>query len=198
MRRVRRRDDVLLDHERTEIVAAEAQRGLADLEAHRHPARLEIRDVVEDDARDGDGAQIVDGVGLLHVRHRRRVLRLQRPADERREAVRPRLHVAHALEMLDALGERFADAVHHRDRRLHALLVRDLHDLEPAIGAGFLLRDQIAHALDENLAAAAGNRVEARLHQLANDVARVHAERLREEVDFARAEAVDVDRVVAS
>ena len=196
VRGVRGRDDVLLDHQRSEVVAAEAQRRLADLHAHRHPARLQIRHVVEHDARDRDGAQILDRVGLLHVRHRRRVLRLERPADERREAVRPRLHFAHALEMLDALGERLADAVHHRDGGLHALLVRDLHDLEPAIGAGLLLGDQIAHALHENLAAAAGNRVESRLHQLANDVARVHAERLREEVDFARAEAVNVDRVV--
>ena len=60
----------------------------------------------------------------------------------------------------------------------------------------FFLRDQIAHALDEDLAAAAGDRVEPGLHQLADDVARVHAERLGEEVDFARAEAVDVDRMV--
>ena len=40
--------------------------------------------------------------GLRLVRHRRRVLGLERPADERREAARPRLHLAHALEMLDA------------------------------------------------------------------------------------------------
>ena len=46
-------------------------------------------------------------------------------------------------------------------------LMRDLHDLEPAIGARLLLGDQVAHALHENLAAAAGNRVEAGLHQLA-------------------------------
>ena len=77
-------------------------------------------------------------------------------------------------------------------------LCASLHDLEPAIGAGLLLRDEVAHALHEDLAAAAGNRVEPGLHQLADDVARVHAERLREEVDFARAEPVDVDRMVAS
>ena len=61
----------------------------------------------------------------------------------------------------------------------------------------FFCATMVAHALDEDLAAAARDRVEARLLQLANDVARVHAEQLREEVDFARAEAVDVDRVVA-
>ena len=62
----------------------------------------------------------------------------------------------------------------------------------------FFFATMVAHALHENLAAAAGDRVEARLLQLADDVARVHAEQLREEVDFARAEAVDVDRMVAS
>ncbi len=65
-------------------------------------------------------------------------------------------------------------------------VVRDFHDFEPAVGAGLLLRDEVAHALHEDLAAAAGNRVEPGLHQFADDVARVHAERLREEVDFAR------------
>ena len=53
-----------------------------------------------------------------------------------------------------------------------------------------------ADALHEDLAAAARNRVEPGLLQLADHVARVHAEALREEVDLARAEAVDVDRVV--
>ena len=49
-------------------------------------------------------------------------------------------------------------------------LMRDLHDLEPAVGAGLLRRDDVAHALHEDLAAAAGDRVESRLPQLADDV----------------------------
>ena len=39
-------------------------------------------------------------------------------------------------------------------------LVRDLHDLEPPVGARLLRRDNVAHALHEDLAAAAGDRVE--------------------------------------
>src|SRR5207237_3097806 len=121
---------------------------------------------------------------------------LERPTDERRESIRPRLHFPDAIKVLDPLGERFADAVHHGDGGLHPFLMRDLHDLEPAIRAGLFLRDQIAHALDENLAAAAGHGVEARFHQFTNDVARVHSERLRKEVDLARAEAVNVARMI--
>src|SRR5690349_11713544 len=58
--RIRCRDDILLDHQRTEIVAAEAERELANLHSHRHPTRLQIRHVVEYDARDRDGAEIID------------------------------------------------------------------------------------------------------------------------------------------
>src|SRR5882757_7576539 len=47
MGRVGRRHYVFLDHERAEIVAAEPQRDLPDFHAHRYPARLEVRNVVE-------------------------------------------------------------------------------------------------------------------------------------------------------
>ena len=71
-----------------------------------------------------------------------------------------------------------------------------LHDLEPTIGAGFLASDQVAHTLHENLPAAAGYRVEPGAHELTNHVACVHAERLREEVDFRWGKAVDVNRMI--
>src|SRR6185437_9076806 len=78
----------------------------------------------------------------------------------------------------------------------HPFFVRDLHDLEPAIGAGFFLRDEVAHALHEDLAAAARNRIESGLDELTDDVTCIHAEELGEAVDLARAESVNVNGMV--
>src|SRR3990170_3974299 len=194
--RVGRGDDVLLEHQRPEIVAPEMERRLPDFHSHRHPARLDVRDVVEHHARERRRAKVVHGVGLRLVAHRRRVLRLERPADERREPACAVLQVAQATQVLEALLERFADAVHHRARGLESLLMRDLHDFEPAVGAGLLARDLVAHALHEDLAAAAGNRVEPRRDELADDLARVHPVERAPEIHLARAESVHVDRVV--
>src|SRR3954469_21845085 len=74
--------------------------------------------------------------------------------------------------------------------------MRELHDLEPAIRAGLLPRDQIANALDEDLTAATWDGVEPRRLELANDVARIHAECLGEEIDLRWTEAVNVERMV--
>src|SRR5690348_17693107 len=54
-------DDVFLDHQRSEIIATETKGELTDLHPHRHPTGLKIRNVVEHHARDGNGAQVVDG-----------------------------------------------------------------------------------------------------------------------------------------
>ena len=62
---------------------------------------------------------------------------------------------------------------------------------------GLLGGDEVAHALNENLSTTAGNRIESRFAQRANHLDRIHPEQLGEEVDLARAEAVNVDRVIA-
>src|SRR4051812_26522085 len=98
--------------------------------------------------------------------------------------------------MLESFGERLADAVHHGYGSFHPLLVRKLHDLEPAIGSSFLFRDEVAYALHENLATATRNRIETSSSELANDVAGIHSEGLGKEIDLRRAEAVDVNRVI--
>src|ERR1035437_5891088 len=194
--RVRGRHHVFLEHERAEVVAAEMERGLSDLQPHRHPARLQVRDVVEHHPGEGGRAQVVHRVRLRLRAHGRGVLRLQRPADERRESSGAALEVAQALQMLEALVERFADAVHHRARSLQSLAMGNFHDFEPAIRPGLLLRDLVAHALDEDLATAAGNRVEPRLHELADHVHGRHPIQGAPEIDLTRTEAVHVDRVV--
>src|SRR5688572_2012639 len=147
MRRVGRGHDVLLDHQRSEVVASEAERDLPDFHSHRHPARLQVGNVVEDDPCDGHRAEILVSAGLWLIRHRRRVLGLKWPANESRKSARPRLYITYALEMLHSLGKSFADAVHHRDRGLHSLAVCKLHDLEPSVRAGLLSCHEVAHSL---------------------------------------------------
>src|SRR6267378_57660 len=190
-------DDILLDHQRAEVVASEPQRYLTYLHSHRHPARLKIGYIVQYDARERDRAEILGGAGLWLARHRRSVLRLERPAYECRESARASLHLLHPLKMFQPLGKRFAQAIHHRDGRLHPFPVRQLHDLQPPVGTGLLRCDDIPNALYENLSSSAGNRIESSLPQFANHFDRFHAEQLGEEIDLARTESVDVDRVVA-
>ena len=60
VRRAGGRDDVLLDHDRAQVVGAEVQRDLADLQALRDPRRLDVVDVVEVDPRDRLRQQVVE------------------------------------------------------------------------------------------------------------------------------------------
>src|SRR5207237_3271378 len=95
-------------------------------------------------------------------------LRLQRPANETGEAAGPGLHLAYADEMLDAIGERLAQAVHHGDGRAQPPPVGRLHHLEPAVGARLLAGDPVADVLHQDLPAPARNRVEPRRDELTN------------------------------
>src|SRR5260221_10438362 len=70
------------------------------------------RIVLEDDAGDRLRLEIRDRIRLWQVRELG-VFRLQRPANERRKAARLSLHLAHAEEMLHAVAEGFAEAIHH-------------------------------------------------------------------------------------
>src|SRR5436190_11736328 len=91
VRRAGRRDDVLLDHHRAHVVGAEAEGDLADLHALRHPARLDVVDVVEVDPRHGLREQVVErGRHVLgpYLRGEPIAVVLERPGDEGAEAAR--------------------------------------------------------------------------------------------------------------
>ena len=68
--RAGRADDVLLDHHAAHVVGAVGEAELSDLPALRHPRRLQVVEVVEDDARQGERPEIVDA-GLLDSRRAR-------------------------------------------------------------------------------------------------------------------------------
>ena len=62
------------------------------------------------------------------------------------------------------LGQRLADAVHHGDRRLHPFLCAISMISSQRSAPAFFFATMVAHALHEDLAAAAGDRVEPGLH----------------------------------
>ena len=129
---------------------------------------------------DGRGAQL-------------RVLRLERPADEGREALGLVLLGAHPFEVLDAVLHRLHVAEHHGGGRIQPEPMRDVHDLQPIVAHRFQRRNALAHPVHQDFAAAARDRTQARRFEVGNDLLQRLAENLAEMDELARAEAVDVD-----
>src|SRR4029453_10647972 len=97
--RAGRAHDVLLDHDRAHVVAAELQGELADAQSLGDPRRLEVAEVVEVQAADGEGHEVVGrgGVGVV-VAARAAAAGLVAPADEGAEPARLVLHLAQAAQ----------------------------------------------------------------------------------------------------
>src|SRR5450759_4273998 len=55
--------DLLLDHGAVEVVDAEHQRDLSQLEPHVDPERLDVTEVVEDEPPDGEHLEVVETGG---------------------------------------------------------------------------------------------------------------------------------------
>ena len=68
-----------------------------------------------------------------------------------------------------------------------------IRESQIAIGVALVVRDLPAHALGEDLGAAAGQRVEARLLQLAQHLLVGHAVEIGEERNFDRGKALQVN-----
>ena len=167
--RAGRADDVLFDHHAAHVVGAVGEAELPDLAALRDPRRLQVVEVVEHDARDRERAQVVDAGRLAAAELG--VLRLIAPGDERGEAARLVLQLAQPEQVLEPLLDRLDGAVHHRRRRAQPGAVRVAHHVEPLVGGRLAVAvEQLAHAIDEDLGAAAGNAVEARRDQPLDDL----------------------------
>ena len=99
--------------------------------------------------------------------------------------------------MFDAFCVGLDVAEHHRRGAL-ATEHRPLAEhFEPLVGGGLLGRDDLAHAFDEDLGAAAGDAVEASLLEVEEHVAHGALLQLGEVRDLRRAHAVDPDLRVA-
>src|SRR5207248_4294595 len=98
-----------------------------------------------------------------HERNEPIAVVLERPREEGAEAAGLVLQLADPPEVLDALLERLDVPIHHGRRRRDPEPVRLAHHAEPLLRVDLLRRDDVAHAIDEDLGAATGDRVEPRV-----------------------------------
>src|SRR5207253_5014559 len=80
----RRADDVLLDHDAAHVVGAVSEAQLTDFAALRHPGRLQVVEVVEDNSGDRERAEVIDSGRFAAFELR--VVWLIAPGDECSEA----------------------------------------------------------------------------------------------------------------
>ena len=118
---------------------------------------------------------------------------MKRQRDERLEAAGLVLQRAGAQHVIDALLVRLDVAVQHRDVRLHAEAVRDAMNRQPSIGVGLVVADLPPYALGKHLRAAAGQRRESRIHQLAQHLLVGHAVEIGEERDLDGGKALQMN-----
>ena len=153
-----------------------------------------MRDVVEVEARDGLHEQVLERRRrFLDGLAEHGVVRLKRPGDEGAEARHLVLQCADLAHVLDALRQRFDVPVHHRGRRRHALAVRLAHHLKPLLALGLLRGEDVPHAVDEDLAAAARDRVEPSVAQTRDGVGNREVRAPRNERDLRRRERMQVE-----
>ena len=95
--------------------------------------------------------------------------------------------------MLDAILNRLDVAEHHRRAGIQTQPMRHIHDFEPVVAHRLERRNFLAHAVHENFPAAAGNRAQPGLHEIADDFLQRLVEHFAEMDELARAEPVDVD-----
>ena len=189
-------NDVLLDHHAAHVVGAVRQAQLSDLAALGDPRRLQVVEVVEHDARQGERAQVVDagrfGAGEL------RVIRLIAPRDEGGEAAGFVLQIAQTQQVLDAFFVGLDRAVHHRRGGAQSRPVRVAHHVEPFVGGRLAEAvQQRADAIDQDLGAAARNAVEAGRNQAIDHGGHRQLGQPRQVDDFRRGQRVELERRIA-
>ena len=95
-------------------------------------------------------------------------------------------------QVVDPLFHRLDVAVEHRDVGAHAQSVRRAMDRRVAIAVALVVADLAAHALGENLGAAARQRIETGLAELDQHLLVGHAVEIGEERDLDRREALQM------
>lgn len=155
----RRAHHVFFDHDAAKIVGAIAQTQLGNLWPLRQDAELHVVEVIEEDARDRQGAQIVEPAGLVR-NGELSLFGLEAPGDKGAERLTFVLQIANAAEVFDTVFESLDVAEHHARGAADAQRGGGSHTLQPFIGGVFVRRDDFAHAIDEDFASGAGDGVE--------------------------------------
>ena len=126
------------------------------------------------------------------------VLGLIAPGDERGEAAGLVLQRAQPQQVLEALLVRLDGAVHHRRRRAQPGAVRVAHHVEPFVGGRLAVAvQQLAHAIDEDLGAAARNAVEPGGDETIDDRRHRQLRQARQVNHLRRRQRVQLERRIA-
>src|ERR1017187_2092587 len=187
-------DYVFFDHDAAYVVAAEAQAQLACLQALRYPGGLHVFEIVKIDAGNRQRLQVLHGGGfLLDEVAERSVFALEGPGDEGRETAGLLLQVANQFQVVHALLDGFAAAEHHGGGGAHAELMRGAMHVHPILGVALKAADAMAHGVIEDFGAAAGDGIEAGIHEALDGVAKTQAADIGDVGNFRSGQAVQVN-----
>ena len=122
----------------------------------------------------------------------RRIVGMERQRNEGHEAVGLVLQRAQAYQVIDAVLVVLDVAVEHGAVGVQAQLVRGARGLEPLVAVDLVIADDAAHALVEDLGAAAGQRIHAGVAQALQRFADGDLRALREVADLHHGERLQV------
>ncbi len=128
-----------------EIVGAEAQGDLGDARSEHDPVGFDVIEIIEQQARYGDVAEVGVARGLGNVREPG-VIGMEGQRDEGDEAVGLVLQLAELEQVVDALFFGFHVTIEHGGIGAQADFVGLARDAEPHLAADFVVANNFAHA----------------------------------------------------
>ena len=165
-----RENDIFLDQDAADVVSPELQADLAYLDPRREPARLDVVNVVEVNAADGQCLQIVDSGCFLNFPTERCIFCREYPRDECGEPAGLFLKLTNPFEMINAMAQLFTSTEHHLRGRSQDECMRRAMNLDPVVAGALQAGDASANFVVQNLRAASGDRLQARIHQALDGV----------------------------
>src|SRR5229473_6261475 len=190
-------DDVFFDEDATDVVGAELQTDLADFNSGRKPAGLDVVDVVEVEAADGQRFQIIDGSGFLHFFSKRGIFGGKHPRNEGGETAGIFLNAPQPFEMVDAMAQLFAAAEHHGGGGAQSQRMGHAVHFFPVITRALQTRNFRADFVVENFRAAARNGLQPRVHQPLNRFADADFADFRDAQNFGRRKTMQMHLRIA-
>src|SRR5712692_5772475 len=190
-------DYVFFDEDAADVVGTELQPNLADFDSRGKPARLDVVNVVEVQAADGQRLEIIHSCRFLHFLAERGVFRRKHPGNERRETTRVFLNPPQPLQVVHAVAQFLAAAKHHCGCGSQTEGMRDAVHFFP-LHAGALQPGNLGtNLIVEDLRAATWNRLQPGLHEPLDGFAHADLAYFRDTQNFRRRNAVQAHLRVA-
>ena len=142
------------------IFRAEAESDLRDAGREHDPVSLDVLEIIEQEARYGDVAEVEITRRLGNVGERG-VVGMKRQGNEGDKAVRLVLDFAQFHQVIDPLFFGFDVSIEHGGIGGQTVLVGLFGRIEPDLAADFVVADDAPHAGMENFGAAARTRIDA-------------------------------------